>query len=379
MKLAIIRQRYTPFGGAERFLERALAALGRADLDITVIARDWPAGAASAYQRVLLRPFALGRTWRDAAFARAACKEVARGGYALVQSHERLPCCDLFRAGDGVHREWLLQRGRRRAGPSRFLAALSPFHRRLLAAERTLFASPRLKAIICNSRMVRDEIIQHYGVADDRLVVIPNAVDGEYFHPRLRAQHRASVRRELGIAETRPLFLCVGSGFERKGVDLLLDIWPRIDADLLVIGHDRRLAAYRQRAEALAGKVRLLGAQQDVRPWLGAADVFVLPTLYDPLPNAALEALACGLPVLTSRKSGAAEWLTPGINGDVADALDRAAWQAMVETWRDQARARTAADAARAAVAGLTPEAMQDAYGALYARVLASLPAGAAA
>lgn len=376
MKLAVIRQRYTPYGGAERFLERALAALDRNDLEVTVIARDWPEGTQTGYRRLLLKSFSIGRTWRDAAFARAACREVAHGGYDLVQSHERLPCCDIFRAGDGVHREWLSQRGRRRGTLSRLLDRASPFHRRILTAEHAMFASPRLKAIVCNSRMVRDEIVRHYGVAGERLIVIPNAVDGNHFHPGLREQHRISTRREHGLDDTRPVFLFVGSGFERKGVDLLLEVWEQLDASLIVIGHDRDLPEYRRRAAKLAGKVRFLGAQRDVRPWLGAADVFVLPTLYDPLPNAALEALASGLPVLTSTKSGAAEWITPGVNGDVADALDSAAWLNILSAWRDPARARAAATAARAAVEGLSPDAMQQAFADLYERLLAQENAG---
>lgn len=376
MKLAVIRQRYTPFGGAERFLERALSTLGRDDLDVTVIARDWPEGAQADYRRVLLKPFSIGRAWRDGAFARAACREVARGDYDLVQSHERLACCDLFRAGDGVHREWLTQRGRRRGCLSRLLDHGSPFHHRILAAEHAMFASSRLKAIVCNSRMVRDEIVRHYGVAAERLVVIPNAVDSSYFHPGLREQYRASTRRELGLDDARPLYLCVGSGFERKGVDLLLDVWPDMDAALVVVGHDRHMDHYRRRAAKLAGKIWLVGARQDVRPWLGAADVFVLPTLYDPLPNAALEALASGLPVLTSTKSGAAEWIKPGISGDLADAIDPDAWLTILKAWRDPTRARAASYEARAAVAELTPDTMQRAFAELYARLLGHAPTG---
>lgn len=375
MKLALIRQRYTPFGGAERFLERALTGLGRDDIEITVIARDWPDGGESPFQRRIVRPFAIGRAWRDAAFARAACREVAQGGFDLVQSHERLACCDIFRAGDGVHREWLLQRARRRGtwariGDQLSLYQLSPFHRRLLAAERALFASPRLKTVICNSHMVRDEIVAHYGVAPERLVVIPNGVDGEVFHPRLRAAHRARLRLSLGIADTDPVFLFVGSGFERKGVDILLDLWPQLPAaaHLVVVGRDSRLNHYRRRAEAagLGTRVHFAGPQQDVAPWYGAADVFVLPTLYDPQPNAALEALSCGLPLLTSRKSGAAELIEEGVNGAVMDALDHPAWLAALREWCDPARALAAATAARAAVAGLTPQALQAALRDLY-------------
>lgn len=374
MKLAIVRQRYTPFGGAERFLERALAALGRDDLEITVIARDWPEGAQSSYRRLLLKPFSLGRAWRDSAFARAACRAVAEGGFDLVQSHERLACCDLYRAGDGVHREWLIQRGRRRGGLTSRLDRLSLFHRRILAAEAAMFASPRLRAVICNSRMVRDEIVQYYGVPVDRLLVIPNAVDASQFHPGLRTQHRQAMRERLGLHEEQPVFLFVGSGFERKGVDLLLEIWPRADATLIVAGHDRNLKRYQQRAKALGDRVRFVGPQKDVRPWYGMADAFVLPTLYDPLPNAALEALSCGLPCLTSSKSGAAEWITPGVNGAVADALDQDAWSALLQAWSDPARCRAAAAPAAAAVAELTPEAMQTRFRDLYARLLRNEP-----
>lgn len=374
MKLAIVRQRYTPFGGAERFLERALDALGRSDLEITVIASEWPEGAASAYRRVLLRPVSLGRAWRDAAFARAACCEVVRGGYDLVQSHERISCCDVFRAGDGVHREWLIQRGRRRGALARGLDRFSPFHRRLLAAERSLFTSPRLKAVVCNSAMVRDEIVRHYGVEPGRLHVIPNGVDPERFHPGLRAQYRDSLLRRLDWPEDSVVFLLVGSGFERKGVDLLLDLWPRLApvAHLVIVGRDRNLGRYQRRAEAqgLGARVRFVGPQTDVTPWYGLADVFALPTLYDPQPNAALEALACGLPLLTSTKCGAAELITPRAAGNVADALDAPAWMAMLEAWSDTARCAAARAPARAAVATLSLEALQVRYRNLYAHLL---------
>ncbi|HCX34919.1 MAG TPA: glycosyltransferase family 1 protein [Rhodocyclaceae bacterium] len=372
MRIAIIRQRYTPFGGAERFVERALAALQVDDLDVTVIARDWPEDEASAYRRQLVRPFAIGRAWRDAAFARAACAAVKAGGFDLVQSHERLSCCDIYRAGDGVHREWLHQRGRRRGALARFGDRLSLFHRRVLAAEKAMYASQRLKAVVCNSRMVRDEIVRHYGLDETRVHVIRNGVDMTRFHPRLREEYRPSLRRSLGVAEAQPLFLCVGSGFERKGVDLLLDLWPDLPASavLVVVGNDHRLNDYRRRAARCGTRVRIVGPQQDVRPWLGSADAFLLPTLYDPFPNAALEALACGLPVLTSSKSGVAELIEAGVNGEVRDALDTGGWREIVSAWADTERCAAASDGARKAAAPLTLDAMQSRFRELYSGLL---------
>ena len=376
MKLAVIRQRYTPYGGAERFLERALSALGSGDLDITVIAREWPQDMQSAYQCLLLKSFHIGRSWRDAAFAHAACRAVAAGNYDLVQSHERLSCCDIYRAGDGVHLEWLIQRARHRGFPAMLSDRLSLFHRRILAAERDMFSSPRLKAVICNSRMVKDEIVQHFGVAETRLHVIRNAVDSTLFNPDLRGQFRDSMRQRLGIGADRNVFLMVGSGFERKGVDLLLKVWPELDSRsvLVVVGHDRHLDRYRARlgSRGLAGRCFLVGPQQDVRPWYGTADAFVLPTLYDPCPNAALEALACGLPVLTSSKSGAAELITPGKNGDVCDAHDHAGWLRLLQKWSDAERCRLALPSARQAIEAYSQDAMQNLFQSLYASVLDS-------
>jgi UDP-glucose:(heptosyl)LPS alpha-1,3-glucosyltransferase len=159
MKLAVIRQRYTAFGGAERFIERALSALSaEGSVALTLIAREWNGEDGGTARLRRCNPFYLGRTWRDWSFHRAACEIASSGEFDLVQSHERIACCDIYRAGDGVHAQWLANRSRV-LGPLRRLAqAVSPWHRYTLAAERGLFASPRLKAVVCNSNMIAAEL-----------------------------------------------------------------------------------------------------------------------------------------------------------------------------------------------------------------------------
>jgi len=375
MKLAIIRQRYTPYGGAERFLERVLSALNQDDLEITVIARDWPEGAQTRYRRQLVKPFSIGRTWRDAAFARAACREVERGGFDLVQSHERLACCDVFRAGDGVHREWLAQRARLR-GPWKSLGdRFSLFHQRLLKAERDLFASPRLKQVICISRLVRDDIQRHYAVPEHKLSVIYNGLDLQVFHPGLRAQHRDRLRAELGLPDDAVVFLFVGSGFERKGVPLLLRLWPTLprQAHLIIVGHDKHLQHYARTAESLGleRRIRFVGPQQDVTPWYGLADVFAFPTIYEPFGNAPFEALACGVPVLTTTKCGAAELIRPGVNGEIVDAFDEAGWRQALLAWLPSERHAAARGLARESAEPYTQAEMEQNYQRLYSRLSA--------
>jgi len=325
VRLALVRQQYTPFGGAERFVDRALGALRSRAIDVTIIARRWSGQAGSRLLRC--DPAYLGRTWRDAGFARCVQRVIAEDRFDLVQSHERVPGCHVYRAGDGVHATWLELRDRQRGRLARLGTGLSPWHRYTLAAEAAVFRHRNLKAVICNSRMVRDDIARRFAVPAEKLTVIYNGVDLDYFQPGLRTRHRATVRGELGIGDEVPVILFVGSGFERKGMPTLLQALARMrrrDARLLVIGHDSKTNVM----TALAGRLglgqraRFLGPREDLRPWLGAADLFCLPTLYDPMPNAIVEALACGLPVVTSTTCGGAELITPGKNGSVCAATD---------------------------------------------------------
>lgn len=371
MRVAVVRQRYSAQGGAERFIERALAALARQGLAVTVLAREWTGDPGNV---IRCDPLYFGRVWRDWSFARAVCREVARQTFDLVQSHERIACCDIYRAGDGVHAQWLHNR-RAALGPLvRAGLSLNPYHRYVLAAERSLFSSPRLRAVICNSRMVKEEIRRHFGTPQAKLHVIYNGIDLDAFHPRLREAHRAGLRRRLGIPGEASVFLHVGAGFERKGVFRLIEAFAlsgQRDAHLLIVGNDKTRAGAEQLASSrgVASRVHFAGTQADVRPWYGAADAFVLATLYDPFPNAALEAMACGLPVVTTRQCGTAEIIDEGVNGFVVEALaieDLALRLARL----DPATAQQMGRRARERAEGFGVEKMAEEFIALYRSLL---------
>ena len=115
MRLGIVRQRYTPFGGAERFVERAIDALRRARrARARLHAARGRAARRGRIEPVICNPFYIGSLWRDARFARAVRAALARDRPDLVQTHERIAGCDIFRAGDGVHRAWLAERAAHR-------------------------------------------------------------------------------------------------------------------------------------------------------------------------------------------------------------------------------------------------------------------------
>jgi UDP-glucose:(heptosyl)LPS alpha-1,3-glucosyltransferase len=176
MKIALIRQRYNPYGGAERFVERAMAALAAKNVEVTLFARAWLGAAELAGEVRMIRcdPFYLGRVWRDWGFARSVCAALKTNAFDLVQSHERIACCDVYRAGDGVHRQWLANRSRAAGLLERIALALNPYHLYTKAAEKRLFGSPSLRAVICNSNMVKEEVRRHFGLVGDKLHVIYN-------------------------------------------------------------------------------------------------------------------------------------------------------------------------------------------------------------
>lgn len=370
MKLAIIRQAWNPHGGAERFIDNALEAFkAEGSLDLTVIARTWQPRQGVRF--VECNPPYRTSWGRDAGFARAVTEYLGRPDvhFDIVQSHERIPGVMLFRAGDGVHATWLEQRARTLPAWRRASIALNPHHRRLLDVERRMFTHPNLRMVICNSRMVKDDIAARFGVGEDKLTVIHNGVDLEKFHPRLR-EGRTAVRAELGTPADAPVFLYAGSGFERKGVARLLQAMTGAppNCHAWIAGRDKRTGRYQALARrlGLADRVRFLGGRDDLPRLYGAADAFVLPTLYDPMPNAALEALACGLPVVTTSQSGAREFIREEENGFVKDVMDQAGLSDALRRLADPDRASAMTAAARAAALPLQAATMATRLTGLY-------------
>jgi UDP-glucose:(heptosyl)LPS alpha-1,3-glucosyltransferase len=318
VKLAIVRQRYNPFGGAERIVSRVLPHLEKAGTQVTLITRK-PAGWGA--RRVLeVDPFFVGNLWRDWSFARAARKAWLREGFDLVQSHERIPGCEVYRAGDGVHRRWLEIRRESGSTLERLAIFLNPYHRYVCRAEKAMFEHPRLRAVICISQMVKADVQRHFRVQPEKLHIIYNGVDLLHFSPDQSRALRGEARAKLGCSSRDTVFLFVGAGFARKGVGAAIAALAKTRNDALwlaIVGGDRHEQRFVQMARdaGVSGRVRFLGGQRDVRPFYAAADCVLLPSLYDPFGSTVLEGFAMGRPAIVSTGCGAAEVVEPGVNG----------------------------------------------------------------
>jgi UDP-glucose:(heptosyl)LPS alpha-1,3-glucosyltransferase len=310
MKVAVVCRPFSFHGGVETatagLLHALLAAGHEVELISTARQPDVP-GVPVRRVPVLRHPSVL----RLLSFALAARRAAKRAGYDIVQSHERGLSQDVYRAGEGSHRAYLEAMGRH--------AGLDPHHRVLCALERRIFELRAARHVVAISAGGKADIQERYGTDPEHLTVVYNGVDLERFHPDNRARYRASTRAALGITARAWMALFVGSGFERKGLGPLLSAFARVadeDSRLVVTGKGD-VPRYQALAARLGidEQVTWTGPQPDVEKLYAAADVVALPALYEPFGNVHLEALASGVPVLSSAGAGGSEIIQQGENG----------------------------------------------------------------
>lgn len=252
-------------------------------------------------------------------------------------------------------RAWPILRGRPTAASRRML-------RTILGADAFAATSGELAAELAAA-----------GVPAGRISRVPNGVDPDRFTPGV-AMRLPAGRARLGLA-AGPLLVAVGRLDPQKDLGSLLAALPEIlpaapAARLLILGEGPERAALEAaaRGAGLGERVLFRGLVPDVVPYLQAADVFVLPSRAEGMPNALLEAMAAGLPCVSSRVGGALDLITPGRNGLLVEPGDPAALGAAVR-WLLERPAEAAAlgRAARETVLeGYTLAAAAERYLAIY-------------
>lgn len=321
MRLAIIRRRYNPYGGAERFIERLIPRLAQRNIETTILTEQWEKNSAEA--KVITVPVSgMSRAARFRSFSTGVSAQLAQQAaqgnrFDLIQSHERLLGVDIYRLGDGIHAAWVKRLQQESSGLRALWLGLDSFHRAVMQTEAAMARDPNLH-FVANSSLVQQELQDLLAVPEDRITLIPNGVDTQRFVPAVASQ-RESARLQLaqttGLTITPEAFViaAVGSGFSRKGMFLLIEACARLkECVLLICGKDKESAKAQSLIARLgaADRIALTGPLEDVRPLLWAADVFALPSLYDPSSNAVLEALSCGVPVVVTQDVGMAWEIT---------------------------------------------------------------------
>jgi UDP-glucose:(heptosyl)LPS alpha-1,3-glucosyltransferase len=332
LTICFARRGYSPSGGAERYLRRLAEGVAERGYRTQLLTTDdWP-GDDSAFGEVVR----LGAK-SPLGFAHELEKLREKSRDEVLVSLERVCRCDLYRAGDGVHQAWLNRREKFEMPWRKWARRFNRKHRDLVRLEESLLQERGADRVVANSRMVKDEIVDLYNFRRDRIDVIPNGIPMEQFgfDPGMRTK----ARHDLGLSAEEIALLFVGTGWERKGLRYAIEAMEAFgDAKLLLLVAGRGNTTRYQ-----SERVRFLGEVPDLRSIYGAADIFILPTIYDPFSNASLEALASGLPVITTRANGFSEIMEDRIHGSVVEEPnDIDDLRNAIEAWSDPTRRQVA-------------------------------------
>lgn len=338
MRLALNYQRVDPSrGGAETYVADLCQRLVHAGHEVDLYAEGWREGALpDAVRKVPVPVSGQSRTSRLLSFARNSEEALRAADHdcsvGLINTWHH----DVIIPQGGVHAGSLEANARRfPAGWRRSLykaaKRLNPKFWAYRAIEARQYDPERGAKVVAVSRMVKNHLTKYHHVPPGRVHVIPNAIDADRLVVAQPEAVRCRFRNAQGIAPGDLVGLFVGHNFWLKGLKPLLDALAarvRQEPDArpikLVVCGGGNLAPFRRMARALGVNhlVTWLGFYDDIRDCYWSCDFFVSPTYYDPCSLVVFEALACGLPVITTACNGAGEVMTDGREGYVTTAPD---------------------------------------------------------
>jgi UDP-glucose:(heptosyl)LPS alpha-1,3-glucosyltransferase len=332
MKIALVILHADPRrGGAERYTIDVAAALAERGHDVTLLARSFHEVPARV-RAVELRSNALTRLGQYNRLLDRLDEHLA-GGNAYDVVHAMLPVrgCDVYHPHAGVAAEAVVSGHMKHGGRIARRAAavanrLNRKRNRFAEVERALLSGERPPLVLCLSDYVKEAVKRHYALPEERLFRLFNGIDLSRFDPAAHPEARGAVRRRFNLGEERLIALMIAQDFERKGLGEAIEAVARVNDPnlvLVVVGRDAA-GSYRRLARELGVGERVIfaGPTGDPVSFYAAADVFVLPTRHDPCSLVVLEALAMGLPVISTAQNGACEIMADGREGFVVARAD---------------------------------------------------------
>lgn len=317
MNLAFCLFKYFPFGGLQRdFLRIAKECLRRGH-QVHVFTSNWE-GANDLNLPLTIIPL---KGWqnhtRNEDFATELNKRLANKTYDLCIGFNKIPGLDIYYAADTCFQAKVRQK-------HAYFHYLIPRYRYQMKFEEAVFSKASKTEILAISALQQPEFVQYYQTQPERFHLLPPGIAKDRIAPA-NAQHiRDELRQELGISNNEFLLLMVGSGFKTKGLDRAITCLAQLPHDLkqrsrlYVIGEDNS-DPFKQLAKKLniADRVIFLGGRYDVPRFLLAADVLLHPAYNENTGTVLLEALASGLPVLTTDVCGYAHYIQEAAAGRV--------------------------------------------------------------
>jgi UDP-glucose:(heptosyl)LPS alpha-1,3-glucosyltransferase len=320
MRIGLVIPSFDPRrGGAEQWTWQFARLLARRGEEVHVLASQY----RSQSDDVTLERHLLPRTHSRLAWAAAAEAAARKLKLDIVHDMGSGRYCDVFQPHGGSRKANLEQNLKLCSDwvrpVKRFSMGFLPRYREFRKLAREQFRQDG-RIFLALSRMVAHDFMRFHEVPWEHIRIVYNGVNIERFSPDLRALHRDRIRKKLGLRD-EVMVLIVAHNLPLKGVPTLLRAVGRLvrrgEPLRLVVAGGKRLAPYRRLAEQCGAGLAatFLGPVDDAAPYYAAADIYAQPTFYDPCSLVVLEALATGLPIITSRFNGAGELITPGREG----------------------------------------------------------------
>lgn len=363
MKIALVAEWLDSWrGGAETSTLQFLHHLMQANLQLHVYTRSRPA-STPGMQVHTVSGAAMTRTRQSMTFAHRAANMINADSIDLVHAISLCRRADIYQPRGGtiaetIERNLALRRHRAGRWLKRYANHFNLKQRHALRLERQLLTADGGPIVVAISKYVVEQLKRHYDLPDERIRLIYNGIDPDATPPEQRSRDAQEIRNEFGIGPSDLLVVQVAHNFRLKGVARWMEALAALrsrgcsNVHSLVIGKGQSSAWERRAARlGLVEVLTFVGPSDRVPAFFHAADILVHPTYYDPCSRVVLEAMAAGLPCITTRWDGAAEMIEHGVNGFVLDdPWDVAKLAELVERLREPERRKAMGQEAKRVV-----------------------------
>ena len=331
MKVALVVEWLDAWrGGAETSTLQFLHHLMERGVEVHVFTRSRPSPTPGLFVQSI-NGASMSRTRQSVTFTHRVERQLQAGSFDVI--HAISPCrvADIYQPRGGTVAETVVRNlALIASAPARHLKRyanrLNFKQRHLLALERRIMSAGDGPIVVAISGYVERQLAWHYALPPERIRRVYNGVNPDEADDRERAAHRSAIREEFGIADGDCLVLLVAHNFRLKGVQRWMEAMALLASRgvtgirSLVIGKGDSERWHRLASRLrIADRLTFIGPSERVAAFRHAADVLVHPTYYDPCSRVVLEAMATGLPCVTTRWDGAAEMIRDGENGFVLD------------------------------------------------------------
>ncbi len=319
LNIALIRKKYLPEkGGAEKDATQFVNHFTAKGHHIALFSELFMAEENELLKWYKVPKSSMTGFCRPVSFHRQAQKILTadrlRDSFDIVYSLCRTFPVDILRVTEQLHSKWLT------IGCSR-LARFNPHHRGILKLEKRIFDSRSNTFIVANSNFIKQQIIEEFNYPAEKIKVIYNGMNHDKFFPAA-ADEKQGARKQINIDPKRNICLFAATDFKTRGLAEAIAVIASIKEELrnntllLVVGDDKSTPFIKLAEEyGVAKNIIFAGHQENMRDYYIAADILLYPSRYEIFSDVCLEALGCGLPIITTRQIGAYELINEAVNG----------------------------------------------------------------